>query len=74
MKKYIKSAEEKQTVRDVYEEKIDNIEDDISYLLAGIDKMARDGGESLERAIAVASEFYDTIQTYIDRVAGEVTE
>lgn len=74
MKKYIKSAEEKQTISDLFEEKKDNVEDDFAYLLAGIDKMARDGGESLERAIAVASEFYDTIQTYIDRVAGEVTE
>lgn len=73
MKKYIKSAEEKQTVNDLFEEKKDNVEDDFAYLLAGIDKMVRDG-ESLESAIQILNGLSDAIQGFIDQVAGEVRE
>ena len=73
MKKYIKSAEEKQTVNDLFEEKKDNVEDDFAYLLAGVDKMVRDG-ESLESAIQILSGLSDAIQGFIDQVAGEVRE
>ena len=73
MKKYIKSAEEKQTVNDLFEEKKDNVEDDFAYLLAGVDKMVRDG-ESLESAIQILNGLSDAIQGFIDQVAGEVRE
>lgn len=73
MKRYIKSAEEKQTVTDLFEEKKDNVEDDFAYLLAGVDKMVRDG-ESLESAIQILNGLSDAIQGFIDQVAGEVRE
>lgn len=73
MKKYIKSAEEKQTINDLFEEKKDNVEDDFAYLLAGVDKMVRDG-ESLESAIQILNGLSDAIQGFIDQVAGEVRE
>ena len=73
MKRYIKTAEEKQTVTDLFEEKKDNVEDDFAYLLAGVDKMVRDG-ESLESAIQILNGLSDAIQGFIDQVAGEVRE
>lgn len=74
MKKYIKTAEEKVTIQDRIDEIRDGVEDDFSYLLAGIDKMVRDGGESTDRALSILGEISESLQGFIDVVAGEVRE
>lgn len=74
MKKYIKSADEKVTLQDRIGEIQDGVEDDFSYILAGIDKMVRDGGESTDRALSILGEISDSLQGFIDVVAGEVRE
>lgn len=74
MKKYIKSAEEKTTIQDRISEIQDGVEEDFSYILAGIDKLVRDGGESTDRALAILGEISESLQGFIDIIAGEVRE
>ena len=74
MKKYIRSAEEKTTIQDRIDEIKDGVEDDFSYILAGIDKLVREGGESTDRALALLGEISETLQGFITTIAGEVRE
>ena len=74
MKKYIKSADEKVTMQDRIAEIQDSVEDDFSYLMAGIEKLVRDGGESTDRALGILGEISEALQGFITAVAGEVRE
>lgn len=74
MKKYIKSAEEKVTLQDRIGEIQDGVEDDFAYIIAGIEKLVRDGGESTDRALALLNELSETLQGFINSIAGEVRE
>lgn len=72
MKKYIKSAEEKVTLQDRIGEIQDGVEDDFAYIIAGIEKLVRDGGESTDRALALLNELSENLQGFINSIAGEV--
>ena len=74
MKKYIKSAEEKVTLQDRIGEIQDGVEDDFAYIIAGIEKLVRDGGESTDRALALLNELSETLQGFINSIASEVRE
>ena len=74
MKKYIKSADEKVTLQDRIGEIQDGVEDDFAYIIAGIEKLVRDGGESTDRALALLNELSETLQGFINSIAGEVRE
>lgn len=74
MKKYIKSADEKVTLQDRIGEIQDGVEDDFSYIIAGIEKLVRDGGESTDRALALLNELSENLQGFINSIAGEVRE
>ena len=74
MKKYIKSADEKVTLQDRIGEIQDGVEDDFAYIIAGIEKLVRDGGESTYRALALLNELSETLQGFIHSIAGEVRE
>lgn len=74
MKKYIKSADEKVTLQDRIGEIQDGVEDDFAYIIAGIEKLVRDGGESTDRALALLNEISETLQGFITSIAGEVRE
>ena len=74
MKKYIKSADEKVTLQDRIGEIQDGVEDDFAYIIAGIEKLVRDGGESTDRALALLNELSESLQGFINSIAGEVME
>lgn len=74
MKKYIKSADEKVTLEDRIGEIQDGVEEDFHYIIAGIEKLVRDGGESTDRALALLNELSETLQGFITSIAGEVSE
>lgn len=74
MKKYIKSADEKVTLQDRIGEIQDGVEDDFAYIIAGIEKLVRDGGESTDRALALLNELSESLQGFINSIAGEVRE
>lgn len=74
MKKYIKSADEKVTLQDRIGEIQDGVEDDFAYIIAGIEKLVRDGGESTDRALALLNELSENLQGFINSIAGEVRE
>ena len=74
MKKYIKSADEKVTLQDRIGEIQDGVADDFAYIIAGIEKLVRDGGESTDRALALLNELSESLQGFINSIAGEVRE
>lgn len=73
MYKYVR-ADEKQTIEDRIAEIQDGVEDDFAYVMAGVEKLIRDGGESTDRALGLLNEISEALQGFITSIAGEVRE
>ena len=49
---------------------MDSLKDDFDYVMSGLDKLARDGGESENSGTTIAQDLSDTLQGVIQRIAG----
>lgn len=56
----------------VFKEKMDAIEDDFSFVQAGLEKLFRNGGQQAESATALAAELSESLQRCISEMAGEL--
>lgn len=56
----------------VFKENIDQIEDDFSFVLAGIDKLFRNGGQQAESANKIASKLSESLQECTALMAEEL--
>jgi len=67
MKKYIRAAEEKEDTR--LADIIDQLEDDFDYIIGGLEKLDRDGGESRQSGIQVAMEIGNQLNSITSQIA-----
>ena len=51
---------------------IDQIEDDFDYLIAGLEKLDRDGATSSNEGLMIAEKFSQALQSAIEAVANQV--
>ena len=60
--------------RPALDEAIDKLEEDFSYVVAGLEKLGRDGVNASNAALAIAEKIQGTLQTYVSEIANAVTK
>lgn len=68
MKYYIRAADEPSALDDC----LDTLKDDFDYVMDGLDKLSRTGGDSAKAALSIALSLSDTIENHIEQVSNEI--
>lgn len=68
MKYYISAADESSAL----DECLDTLKDDFDYVMDGLDKLSRTGGDSAKAALSIALSLSDTIENHIEQVSNEI--
>jgi len=68
MKYYIRAADEPSALDDC----LDNLKDDFDYVMDGLDKLSRTGGDSAKAALSIALSLSDTIENHIEQVSSQI--
>lgn len=66
--KYIKAAEDPSALDDC----ISNLKDDFDYIMDGLDKLNRTGGDSAKSALSIALSLSDAIANHIEQVSSQI--
>lgn len=66
------SAATDEAKEQVFKEKMDAIEDDFSFVQAGLEKLFRSGGQQAEAATTLAAKLSESLQSCISEMAGQL--
>ena len=69
----VTAAEGSTKSEEAFDEAIDNLEADFDYVIDGLDKLSRDGGEGQSQALQLALEMSSAIQSITDKIASAIT-
>lgn len=70
-KKPIHAAEQSKG-QEAFDEAMDNLQDDFDFLLDGLEKMVRDGGDGQSQALQIVLEASQAVNSIIDKVTTNV--
>lgn len=68
------NAAEQSKGQEAFDEALDNLQDDFDYLIDGLEKMVRDGGEGQSQALQIVLEASQAVNSIIDKIANNVAE
>lgn len=72
-KKPVEAADQSKG-QEAFDEAMDNLQDDFDYLLDGLEKMVRDGGDGQSQALQIVLEASQAVNSIIDKVANNVAQ
>lgn len=68
MKKLIIAAEDPS----VLDENIDGLKDDFDYVIDGLEKLSRMGGDASKAALSISLDIGDMFEEYIEKISSEI--
>lgn len=68
------SAAETSKGQEAFEEAMDKLEDDFNYLMDGLEKMVRDGGDGQSSALQIVLEATSTVNNLIAKISSNLSE
>lgn len=72
-KKPVKAAETSKG-QEAFDEAMDNLQDDFDYLVDGLEKMVRDGGEGQSQALQIVLEASSAVNNIINKISNNMSE
>ena len=73
-RRIIQAAEGSSKGAEAFEEAVANMEDNFSYVVEGLEKLSRDGGESQNEALQLTLEMNSAIEGITQKIAGKIMQ
>lgn len=74
MKRVITSAEGNTKGEEAFEEAIENLQDNFDYVVQGLEKLSREGGEGQSQALQLVLECNSAVESITQKIAAVITE
>lgn len=68
------NAAETSKGQEAFDEAMDNLQDDFDYLVDGLEKMVRDGGEGQSQALQIVLEASSAVNNIINKISNNMSE
>lgn len=72
MKRRIIRAATEESKEQLFKDKVDQMEDDFSFILAGLEKLFRNGGQQGQAADTISTKLSESLQECISLMADEL--
>lgn len=73
-KKTVNAAEGQSKGQEAFDESIDNLQSNFDYVVEGLEKLSRDGGEGQSQALQIVLEANTAIEGIIQKIAAVITQ
>jgi len=70
----ITAAEGQSKGAEAFEEAVSNLEADFDYVVDGLEKLSRDGGEGQSQALQLVLEMSSAVKSVTDKIASAITQ
>lgn len=68
------NAAETSKGQEAFDEAMDNLQDDFDYLVDGLEKMVRDGGDGQSQALQIVLEASSAVNNIISKISNNISE
>ena len=70
----VTAAEGQSKGQEAFDEAVDNLEANFDYLIDGLDKLSRDGGEGQSQALQLVLQANESVENIIQQIATAITQ
>lgn len=70
----VNAAEGQSKGQEAFDEAIDNLQDNFDYVIDGLDKLSRAGGESQSQALQLALEMNSAVESVTQKIASAISK
>ena len=74
MRQRVNAAEGQSKGQEAFDESIDNLQSNFDYVVEGLEKLSRDGGEGQSQALQLVLEANTAIEGIIQKIAAVITQ